>query len=68
MLIYFRVFVEWPKTRTIWNLKNYGFSICIDSITGWTGWNDFVAIVTSSVMETTGSTDTRGSTWLLLIT
>jgi hypothetical protein len=65
MLICLRVFLEWPKTRIGWNLKNYGFSIYTCSIIGWTSWNDFVAIIASFIMETTGLTNTIGPTWML---
>jgi hypothetical protein len=68
MLIYLRVSVEWPKTGTSLNLKNYGFFIYTNSTTSWTSWNDFIATSISLIMETTCSTNITGSTWMLSIT
>jgi hypothetical protein len=49
MLVCLKVYMEWPKTRTSWNLKNYGFSIYTSSTIGWTSWNGVVAIATHSI-------------------
>jgi undecaprenyl pyrophosphate phosphatase UppP len=68
MLICLKVFVEWLETGTCWNFKNYRFSICTSSTTGWTYSIDFVAAFIGSVMEITSSIDTTSSTWMLLIT
>ncbi len=68
MLVCLKVYMEWPKTRTSWNLKNYGFSICTCSTSSWTCWNDFIATSTGSIMETIGSIDITTSTWMLSIT
>jgi len=57
--------MEWFEIGISWNLKYYGFSICIGSIIGWTYWNDFVDVATSAVMETIGLTNTTSSTWML---
>jgi hypothetical protein len=45
-----------------------GFLICTSSTSSWIGWNDYVAIVIGSVMETTCPVDTTSSTWMLSIT
>jgi hypothetical protein len=68
MLSCLKVFVEWLETGTSWNFKICGFSICTGSTIGWTNWNDYVVIVTSFVMEISGSTDTTGPIWMLSIT
>jgi hypothetical protein len=49
MLICLKVFVEWQKIGTSWNLKNCGFSICRGSTAGW---NDYVATIASYIMKT----------------
>ncbi len=70
MLICFKVFMEWLETKKSWNLKNYGFSICIGSITCWTNWDDFVAITigcVGSTMDITSLIDTTCSILMLLI-
>ncbi len=68
MLIFFKVYVERPKIKTCWNPKNYGFFICTSSTTCWTNWNDSIATIASSVMETISSTNTTSSVWMLSIT
>jgi hypothetical protein len=57
MLICLRVYVEWPKTKMGWNLKNNGFYICTSWTTCWTGWNDFVVAIASFTIEITGLVD-----------
>jgi hypothetical protein len=68
MLIYLKVYVEWLKMGTCWNLKNSGFSICTSLIISWTSWNDYVAATASSIIETTSLADIISSIWMLSIT
>jgi hypothetical protein len=68
MWICLRVFVKWLETKIGWNLENYGFSICTSSTTCWKGWNDSIIVAADSIIETTCSTNTTSSIWMLLVT
>ncbi len=71
ILICLKLSMEWPKTKTCWVIKNYGFFIWIGLTTSWTNCDVFVVTTIgclNSIIGTTSLTSSIGLTWMLSIT
>jgi hypothetical protein len=71
IIIYFWLFMKWPKIGIGWDIENYGFSTCTSSTIGWTSCDDFATTTIGCVgfvIGTISSIDSTSSTWMLSIT